>query len=417
MAGSANTDAANQDAAMRRIAIVLTSLPASVAAKLMGTINQDSKQILRRTMATLTDVDPLERHRALQAFKVSVQQPSQRTPGDRFSEDTFTSHAGAGEFRPSDSAEVVKDLVNGRPVDPASPLAFLSDVEDDDLVELLAGEHAQAVALVLASITASQSARILPRLETSLRSSALSRLGRLTDIPETAASEVAQHFKKQLGLRSSTSTRSTNAGSGKRALDAILAAMPKTATPDVPTSNSAGDEAARDSASRVERPSISYDPSVRPSVDEFYRQRDVSLADSPSTPRTAAPTTDAVVRANAALANPESTTKSTSTSSFQFESTDAIHKHLILIKTKDLCRALGLVETRDAMLALCGLPNAKSESVLAMLPRDQSKFVRAQMNSLQSLNLREIDRAKERVAIASMAGKPSPQSSDVTAAA
>jgi flagellar motor switch protein FliG len=69
---------------------------------------------------------------------------------------------------------------------------------------------------------------------------------------------------------------------------------------------------------------------------------------------------------------------------------------------EQLCQALGKVETRIAMLALCGLPNQVTESVLAVLPRAHAKKVRVKMNSLDSLHLREIDEAKERVAHASL---------------
>ncbi|MGB7327210.1 MAG: FliG C-terminal domain-containing protein [Rubripirellula sp.] len=441
MAGSANTDAANRDAAMRRVAIVLTSLPAPVAAKLLGTIDQDAKQVIRRTMATLSDVDPLERHRAIQAFKTSVQQPARQPANDRYSDDAFLNqsdptYAQADRFsdRTGGSPSVLKSQSpsHDRPADPTSPLAFLSDVEDDDLIELLSGEHAQAVALVLASVAPSQAARILPRLEPTLRSSALSRLGRLSDIPETASTEVAQHFRNQLSQRTRTSA-SANNSSGKRALDAILAVMPKPEQPDrnsqtwQPPEHGSGELPSHTSqehaANSPTKPTQSAQPplvqplvqpradgthavpppripephseSVRNSVDEFYRQSD-QANDEVHRLRVAPQT---VSQSQSPVGNTESAQQSNPTN--PLGSTDAIHSHLIAMNAKDLCTALGRVETRDAMLTLCGLPNAKAEAVLAVLPKDQAKVVRAQMNSLQSMNLREIDKAKERVAIAS----------------
>jgi flagellar motor switch protein FliG len=85
-----------------------------------------------------------------------------------------------------------------------------------------------------------------------------------------------------------------------------------------------------------------------------------------------------------------------------FESTDAINQHLLNLPPKKLCQALGKVDTRDAMLALCGLPNQVAESVLAILPRAHAKQVRTQMVTLNTLHLREIDEAKEKVALASL---------------
>ena len=74
----------------------------------------------------------------------------------------------------------------------------------------------------------------------------------------------------------------------------------------------------------------------------------------------------------------------------------------------DLCQALGRVDTRNAMLALCGLPVQVVDAALAVLPRSQARTVRIKMNSLGSLHLREIDRAKEKVAEASLGILPSP---------
>ena len=64
-----------REAMLRRVAIVLSNLPAPVAANLLGEIDADTKVAVRRTMRSLTDVDPLEQKRALHAFKVSVQKP------------------------------------------------------------------------------------------------------------------------------------------------------------------------------------------------------------------------------------------------------------------------------------------------------------------------------------------------------
>ena len=77
MAGVRNSGT-DREAALRRVAIVLSSLPSSTTSALLGSIAPESKQALRRTMATLSDVDPLERQRALQAFKGSF--VTQTTP-------------------------------------------------------------------------------------------------------------------------------------------------------------------------------------------------------------------------------------------------------------------------------------------------------------------------------------------------
>ncbi len=391
MASSANSDTANRDAALRRVAIVLSSLPAAVAAKLLGSVDQDAKQTIRQTMASLADVDPLERRRALQAFKVSVQQtPIETSSGDTFSRSSSSRYSDHSiNSRAATSSVGRSSVAPYRPGQASSetpyPLAFLGEVEDDQLVGLLSDEHAQAVALVLASVAPTQAARILPRLDAALRSSALSRLSRLGDIPETAIVEVAQHFRMRLSQHDVTSTSTRT---GKRALDAILAAMP---TPDASTMSH---------TSQVATPSTQSRPPDRHRSTEINPDR-ASTVDSAHRLRIAPQTTTADVARDM---HSSDASNATHQKTLQFASTDAIHSHLNAMSAKELCVALGRVSTRDAMLTLCGLPNAKAEAVLSILPRDQARVVRGQMISLSSLNLREIDEAKERVAMASASG-------------
>jgi flagellar motor switch protein FliG len=383
MASLANSDTTSREAAMRRVAIVLSSLPASVAAKLLGSVDQESKQTIRRTMATLSDVDPLERHRALIAFKASVQ----KSPDHPV--DTFQSSSNSISVSDSSASPVIKPSRDGRSAEPAAPLDFLADLDDDSLVNLMANEHAQAVALVLASVSPSQAARVLPRLAPELRSSALSRLGRLGDVPEAAVTEIAEHFHTRLQRQRRSTRASDSATTGQRALDAILAAMPPSPAPrpqPVAVSNAEADEFRSSQPIPVPLKRVA-DVAMDPAVDKAV----APLRIAPQTQADAAP--------------PSTKTPKRTAEPSSLSSTDAIHNHLIGLKPNDLCIALGRVDTRTAMLALCGLPNAKAKAVLAILPKAQSQLVRSQMNSLVSMNLREIDVAKERVSAASV-GQP-----------
>lgn len=372
MAGVANSDTTSREAALRRVAIVLSSLPASVAAKLIGTIDQDAKQVIRRTMSTLSDVDPLERHRALVAFKTSVQ----KMPASEI--DTFQP---SSRPMPEPAASPVLKPTPNTDATQSSPLAFLADVEDDSLVELLAGEHAQAVALVLASVAPPQAARLLPRLAPELRSSALSRLGRLGDIPDDAVAEIAEHFRNQVKRQQQSKPIGAAPTTGQRALDAILAAMPK--------------------AEPIAKANETIVENRTHETDKNYKSHP-----SPVSHSQAAPAVDAAMAIRIApetvTPTPSPVSKPGTPASTPFPTTDSIHQHLIKLKPSDLCVALGRVDTRTAMLTLCGLPNVKAEAVLAILPKAQSQLVRSQMNSLTSMNLRDIDLAKERVAVASL---------------
>ena len=409
----------DREAMLRRVAIVLSNLPAPIATELLGSVDPQSRQAVRRTMTSLADVDPLERRRALQAFKGLIEQPpatvhpASQSPGGVEDEVVI----GRSASTPQPTSRVVSSSVarNASISDP-SPLAFLGDVDDDTLISLLSVEHPQAIALVLASIAPNQAARVLPRLDPRVQTDALSRIGRLGDIPEATVVEVAEHFRTQVAQQS----RAEQSATGQRALNAILAALPSsvanspaTIDPASPTTGDA-DEARQPPIAPVSFPSADV-----PAIDLTHKLR-VAEHSWPEPPvelnhQTESTSSSAIDRQPsdrpasdlihglqaeppAAQQADESLDRAPS-----LDSTDAIHQHLLRLPPSELCQALGRIDTRYAMLALCGLPTQVAESVFAMLPRAQAKQVRIQMNSLGSLHLREIDEAKEKVAHASLA--------------
>ena len=385
----------DRDAMLRRVAIVLSSLPAPMAAKLLGTMDPDAKQTLRRTMTSLADVDPLERSRAIEAFKVSVRsQPPEMNPVTTQSYSTNSASHGSGTsvLKPSHLSD--ESQTHG---DASSPLAFLNQVDEHDLAALLSEEHPQAIAIVLASIQPAKAGAVLPLLSESLRTITLSRIGRLGDIAPDTAQDLESHFRDRIerrGIRSQSER-------GKQKLDAILASMPsstssptnspQTASPDSQPNRNADPQ--ETPTPRSVAPSRHSDAEVS-AIDLSHRLRVVrdEPVDSGSNQQVAReaaqPSQTASVEAESAPAS--------------FSSTDEIHEHLRRLSPIELCQSLGKVDTRAAVLTLCGLPNPTAEAALALLPKDQAKMVRAQMASLNALNLRDIDNAKEDVAMASL---------------
>ena len=424
----------DREAMMRRVAIVLSSLPGSIASKLLGGIDPDTQRAVRRTMASLSDVDPLERKRALHAFKVSVEQPV--SSPDRYERSLGNSSATSRNSSPTDQAvQPTSRVVSGgveadqfhspsvRSAEPdSSPLDFLGSVDDEFLVPLLNTEHPQTVALVLASIHSDQAGRIVPRLAADLRNQALNRIGRLGEIPEAAVTEVAAHFRECLTNQS----KSRHNPIGRQALDAILAAMP----PEGSLQNASNEgnqtlppvaeiHSERSASARLNFPSAEFAEAdlseklrsagaVPTPMTDSSPQKTKQHRGTPGTQQLPQerPSTKADFGLRLAPStlseNHPATRENREQESFAFQSTDAIHQHLLHLSPPQMCKALGKVDTRVAMLTLCGMPRDFTESVLAELPRPQARQVRKKMNSLASLQLREIDQAKELVAEASI---------------
>jgi flagellar motor switch protein FliG len=427
----------DREAMLRRVAIVLRALPPEVAGELLGSIGPQAKQAIHRTMSSLSDVDPLEQRRAYQAFKISLQtQPSRSPEPPGRDEDEITIRPSAAESNQPTSRVVSSPITEDRSgASNSSPLSFLSDVDDDTLIHLLAVEHPQAIALVLASIAAPHAARLLPRLDPQTQSDTLSRIGRLGNIPKTAVAEIAEHFKNRVAQRPDSQQRA----SGQRALHAILAELPSSANqppqPPVADQQPAAPRTAapRTATPRTATPRTATPPAPEPIAEDGFPSSSVPTIDlthklrvaehtkptaeqqsdrnTPETggipiddPRNEQSNIDALAAQQLLGERPEQESQETvDERSVDLDSTDAIHAYLMQLPPLDLCHALGSVETRFAMLALCGLPNPVAEAVFEILPRAKTKQVRSRMNSLGSLQLREIDDAKEKVARASVA--------------
>ena len=411
-----------REAMFRRVAIVLNNLPAPVASKLLASIGPETKDAVRRTMSTLSDVDPLEKQRAIQAFKVLLQREPSVDKGLR---DERVSAEGGDSLQLQSEARIVKNSLASVQDTPSvapksdasaapssscsSPLEFLGNVDRSTLARLLAGEHPQTIALVLASIAPDQAAGVLPRLDARLQQETMSRIGRLGEIPETAIAEVAEHFRSRLDQQNAKDRPTL----GRRALDAILAAMPSEEVREVrPAADGRHERTDREAHSSgfpsTEDPAIDLTNRLKVAA-ETWPSVEGAETEMGDASELSADTREPRRQSAAVSISPETLDDPVeSTSSLGFESTDAIHRHLTGLSPAELCQALGKVATRDALLALCGLPVEVVEAALAVLPRAQAKSVRSKMNSLGSLNLREIDIAKEKVADASLDPLPSP---------
>ena len=64
------------------------------------------------------------------------------------------------------------------------------------------------------------------------------------------------------------------------------------------------------------------------------------------------------------------------------------------LKPKELKMLLGKMETRQAILTLCGLSPGQVKRLMKVLPRRQVREVEQRLNGIGALELREIDQAK-----------------------
>lgn len=408
-------DDARRAASLRRVAIVLKNLPRPVAAKLLGELPVESQQRLQYEVASLDEIDPLEHKRALESFAGSMRQsrPSatnRGNAGNPVDEIVFSRTATDQTNRtPSRSA------VEGPSMGPshASPsgstnqsFEFMDVLSNDDVRGLLQSEHPQTIAVVMASIDPRKAAAILPQFPPRQRQDILSRIGRLQEFPDSMIEDLASTFRTKaeaLIARSQTNPL-------QDLIDAYAPAEgwdPAQAARHVPTEAAAVSPRLKAILSEMTPTQEATSPNAGP----HSHSGNHSLPPTPANPN-ARPENSPVVAGPAPtlrVHSPDETSpvaghdqpNTTAASPASGLATDEIHQRLIKMKPRLLCEALGRVPTRTAMLCLCGLPNKTADSAISVLPRQQANQVRNQLANVGSMELREIDEAKEAVLVAS----------------
>ena len=438
---SAAENEARQAASLRRIAIVLRDLPEGMAPRLLAELGPRARARVRHELANLVDVDPMERKRALESFTGSLKRQAARRdaprdgrrsdaePGDHSAIDELSIRS-AGYPSPSMSGRFEDGSQNDwgvtSPIPETSRLAFLDQVTDEDLMEIMSDEHPQTKAVVLASIDPARAARLLPRLGGAQRQDMLSRIGRLQTLPDEMLDDLASSFRERVQQIQAKNHRNplqqlidqnaidmqangesasawdpaqaaqhipAKAAAVSPRLQAILSEMPlsgSTNNPDDITTDdintkthapqsrqtwnkrASDDEAASDAAERLRR--ITRDETATDSQDNSSGKHRV-------TEETQSQAGDPVSLGESPIL-----------------STDEVHEELIRMPARQLCEALARVETRVAIHALCGLPNETADAAIACLPRVQANQVRQHLMSVGSMEIREIDHAKDEVA-------------------
>ncbi|MEM9828762.1 MAG: FliG C-terminal domain-containing protein [Planctomycetota bacterium] len=413
----------NRNALFRRIAIVLSTLPAGASDEILKNFDASLRNRVRLAIAELGEVDPLEKRRAIQAFHQSLQQhdtPGSLGPEEPLPGDASVPATGASAATNADTTSDAKASVE--PV-AASPLHFLATADRDALSRLLAIESPQTIAIVLADLPPATAADLLGRLPESTRDQTVHRLARLGAIPDEVASELAEHFRVGLartGDRVSAAPAEGNRNDPASRLRAILAAMPpQTPNPQhgdaIPAPAPKNDARAAETATRVleeltrpvetaqpseNAPALSISPESRATDDAFGQAEFVRDATAPSQ-RLSAPVRNALQ-----VDSPEQSGDSEAPR----VQTQEAHQLLVALSPKELVQALGRVPNSTAVLALCGLPRASADAALARLTKANAKEVRRQMLTLQSLSLRDIDQAKQRLAQAAVDAAVKPAS-------
>ncbi len=338
----------DSQASLRRTAILLSTLGEATARKMLGNLPPLKRAMLRRTIAELSDVDPLERRQAMREFLNSA------------------------SSQPAKSAGHGADVESVSTSEPPTPLSFLGSVPDQTLLKAIQDEHPQTIAIVLASLRPEQAARLIAKLDTSTRNAAVQRLAKLDQLPPDALDPIGEHLRKLVNEAGPTAPGAT----GSRTLAAILEQVPGALRRDV--NNALGWENPEPSESEIRE-----DP---PANEAVFQETDSFSSTG--------------LRLAQGTQGAHDTQRRTSDREEMHEQESLqIDHQLARLTPTELRDGLAKLDGRQAMLAMCGLPARLADRILATVPRRQARQIRQQLQNLESVTLKEIDLAKRELAL------------------
>jgi flagellar motor switch protein FliG len=380
---------------LRRIAILLHTLPERTHRALLGQLDSADKQRVYVELESIGEIDVMEQHRVLVGMRDALQAERRNAESveseiqdeiqiGRARVSKKRSHAvypaavereqtrvenhpspttdrdPSAVGKTSDTETNSRDAVASEATVRAEVFAeWLHRVRASEIEQLLDGESSQTIAIVLSHSPDAHARAVLGRLPIELRGESLQQLAALDALPRSVVDWTLQHIQAK-------------------------------ATGGSPTKPGGGDESSLGSLS--ERFSHTQAAGVLPQFNPHgfnspvevsnLTTMDVARSHQAAEQKTGSEVDDAVSRAEAEAEREAA----------------RIDRILNDLSPKELARALGMVTTKQAFLVLCGLSNETAETILDLLPTRQARKVRSDMRRMGQLQLSEIDAAKREVA-------------------
>jgi flagellar motor switch protein FliG len=357
---------------LRKAAILIRSLDADAAAKLLGQLSTSEAKSLRLAMQSLGPIDADERAEVLVAFQQGTALPQPEATGGVELE---LSNALALPAPPT--------LAEARPAN--KPFDFLEHARIESLIPYLAREQSQTIAVVLSHFAPARAASVLSALPARLQAETIERLSQLGETDDDSLQVIERELSAWLARQQPTKSH------GKRRTDAIaaiLAAADATTRGNLLTNlaqhnRQLAEEVAPNLASRppvVSEPSPAApkptpivppvaEPVVHHAADEFAAHLDIQRRHQQ------APTFDS----------------HQSRPSIKFDD-------LARLDQSSLAAVLRTVDAEVLVLALAGADEELIERIAEQMPRATAKAFRRRMRQLGPTRLRDVSTAQQEVA-------------------
>ncbi len=256
-----------QDEFLRKAAVLIATLDDQAAETLLDLIGREQSLRLRRMLTELAPVSLDERSVIIQEFMhagVTGAPGLQESEGVEMDDSLVAKIALADSPSSSDGpvAEPMGQALD-RPTGAAaehSPFSFLLAATPEVLGDLLAGEHAQTISLVLSHLPSVKVAETLRQLSAAQRSDVLERLGRMQPTDDSVVAEIAQQLQRQFHRRIREPGRPSSLLTARRDIpESTRSPVAARLQPLGPGSPSVANDAAKAATHRDPLPAFDFD--------------------------------------------------------------------------------------------------------------------------------------------------------------
>lgn len=202
-----------RDNSLRKAAILIDSLGAQTAERLLGQMPSEEAALVRTAVLQLGPVGAAERDRIIREF-MHTDLSTIAAPSDGVEMD----HSLAEKIAAFEDPEQPVDC----PTTESSRFVFLNDAPTDAVAEFLAQEHPQTASIVLAHLPPQRAADVLRLLPADRQAEVIGRLARMDETDPSVVGEVERELEKLVGCQND---RIEDRPAGLVAVEAILNAV------------------------------------------------------------------------------------------------------------------------------------------------------------------------------------------------
>jgi flagellar motor switch protein FliG len=339
------------DNSLRKVAILVASLDEAWSERILASLPPQQARSVRQQVERLTDVDPDEQREIVAEFRRSLAQPTEEASSGVELDASLLKKIDDGDYRTTPHREMPS-------------LSSISSTDTDFLVEMLAGESTQTVAVVLARLNADRAAELLGKFSPGTQREILARLEELDTTDEHSIKLVEAQVNQWIANQRE---RRRRMAAGKEMVDRIVSRTPQ------------GQSSAHDDSSII----VMKTPRTSSRIANEYLGNSPARENLPRPMRYEPTPAKPVIQAKP---NP-----------FAHLSVSESLKALEKLSTSTLATALSQCESQIVTLALVGASERLLKRVLKGLSRQESEIFRRQLRDIGPTRISDILAAQHEV--------------------